>query len=267
MKKNLKLMLVAVLAGVMFIPSVSALDVKKYGTAIDITKSGHPTDGNYQAVVVTPDATNQNLVFNLGKTSLKAIDKSTDSLVERTVDDAAWFGVGISAPGSGDGNDLAGLDPEFTDTLGNTKALVLDGSGISAGMYTVWVPISAQDLKEKVAAEGPDAVLEKTFTIYWDKTDHSKNTQTITVRVKASDMTIVPDTLNVVAENSTWNEAIYNEAVKDYEEAHTPKDSATTEVKNDEKNPNTSDMNIYALLTIMFVSGFGVVYTVKRRYN
>lgn len=39
------------------------------------------------------------------------------------------------------------------------------------------------------------------------------------------------------------------------------------EVKSNERNPNTSGMNIYELFIIEFVSGCGVVYMFKKRFN
>lgn len=39
------------------------------------------------------------------------------------------------------------------------------------------------------------------------------------------------------------------------------------DVISEEANPNTSDINLYLLLSLIAVSGCGIVYTVKRRFN
>ncbi len=43
--------------------------------------------------------------------------------------------------------------------------------------------------------------------------------------------------------------------------------SDLSSVKSEEKNPDTSDINLYLLLSLIAVSGCGISYTIKKRFN
>ncbi len=253
-----------VMAGFVLMPNVYAtgLTVNAYKQVTDITNSGHP---NGEWTPVENSSSEKDAVFVYDAANLKVIDEAKDG-GDRPVDDAAWIGLLIEAPTEIEGGVvnpywLGSFKPE---NQGKYVPFEKETEGDYADKYTIWVPITAQELQEVVEADGEDAELVRSYTIRWGGENDEENVQTITVKIKASGVTLVADPApapgqEVDADAATWDNEDYEAAVEAYTVAHT--------IPEEDKGPDTADTNVYGLFAIILASGLGLGYVVRKRMN
>ncbi len=262
--KKVKMMMVIVLATFMVMPAVFALDnITTYGEVTDITgTSGKHTD-NYKAPKKQADENNKTTTFDITEGELEVIDKTAAAGIPDEYDDSTLFGIAVKAPTPSTGLEKAcWVRPGETTCKADSDAIV-DGP---EGTYTLWISFKASELKAAIEADGENAVIEKTVKLQWGGKDDNNNVQTIIVRLHAANVTLKndPTASDTIAEGSEFTEEDKVEAIAVYNETH-PK--TTAEEQKQEANPNTSDINLYLLLSLIAVSGCGIAYTVKRRFN
>ena len=255
-----KIMMIAVIAmaAFMVMPSVSALELKDVN---DITTTG-PTK-NYNAA---KKSTNERTTtFDIENTNLVVVDKTVGN-ANRPQGDTAWFGVGVEAPDS-DVSTVCWKRGYTNDHGDECTTATADGQHND---YTLWIPFTAEEMKAEIEQNGENAIITKTATIYWNGED-GDNYQEIIVRLHASTVQLVIDESlsGTVSPTAAFTEEDKEAAMEVYNENHKPEvvEPQTTEEKKDEANPDTADINLYLLLSLVITSGCGIAYSVRKRFN
>ncbi len=269
MKKIQMVMLVAI-AAFMVMPVVSALEISSYGKVTDITPNGE-----HMATYETPiegeaDATNQLTTFEIENKDLKVIDENKGE-EERPVKDATWFGIAVKAPEYSDGDlTKACWVRAGESTCREDSDAVVDGEG---GTYTLWVPITSQELKDIIKSNGEGAVLSKTVQLQWEGKDSQNNIQTVVINIHTDSVTLTidPDAApGEIEATAKFDEEDEQAAIEEYKENHPDTPATENQEQSEqqpEKNADTADINLGLLLSIIAVSTLGLGYTFKKRFN
>ena len=258
-----KIMMVAVIAmaAFMVMPSVSALGpLQKVN---DITQTETANAGTYQKPTegVSNDG-NKTTTFDIENTSLIVLNKVGDM----PEDDAAWFGIGVAAPT--EANNIC-WKRSYENKKGDecTKVERPDGQNND---YTLWIHFTAAEMKAAIEKDGENAIITKKATIYWNG-EEGADYQEIIVNLHAGSVQLIVDPAKSsdVEETAAFTEEDKEEALEVYNENHKPEvvEPQTTEEKKDEANPDTADINLYLLLSLIITSGCGIVYSVRKRFN
>lgn len=249
---------IALVAGMMFIPNVYAYDGSAQGEVADATSS----DTIVTKATMTPvakDAKTKVLTYNSG--AFKYVGEDLSNSAGKREGNYAWVGVKVSYP-----SDVHQYD---YNVYVNGK-LHNDGLSIKEGIrgvdgYTEWFGISEENLLNAIK-NNKKITYELSFD--WDKSGEPKD-QIVIIEIDPMTTTLYSNyTGDPNSSTAVWTPTRAQEEKAKIEASQNPQQPAQSEeTKSNEKNPDTSDLNIYALFTIMFISGCGVVYTFKKRFN
>lgn len=236
MKKKFFMVVVMLLVGIIGMPTVSAAyDGSSMGTVTEY--SGKDSVGSSDVSDVVNSSDPKNVVITYKALDLKEIDKDADTL-HRGVD-AAWVGFHMELPTSAE---LATTKVKFND--GSYEAADPDGN-----YYTGILATKLQEAYES----GQQIKVVYYFSYDGDETPE----QTVTIIIDPAKVTFVPKDSDEASFDGPKLEAEKQAA------ANTP----ATPAEKAEENPETSDINIYALLGLILVSGCGLAVITKKRYN
>ena len=260
-----KIMMVAVIAmaAFMVMPSVSALGA--LNKVNDITQTEKANEGTYNEPTqgVSKDG-HKTTTFDIENTSLIVLKK----VGEMTEDNAAWFGIGVEAPAEG-ANDICWK--RAYDNVKGAECTKVESPDGQSNDYTLWIHFTAAEMKAAIEKDGENAIITKEATIYWNGEGNDAESQKIIVNLHAGSVQLIVDPVKSsgVAETAAFTEEDKEEALEVYNENHKPEvvEPQTTEEKKDEANPDTADINLYLLLSLIITSGCGIAYSVRKRFN
>ncbi len=258
-----RVMMIALVLSLFVVPTVSALELTTYGKVSDITGTGEHVDG-YSLVEGKSSDNNHTTTFDIENKDLKVIDQEKGDVHDRTKDNATWFGIGVLAPQPGDSLTSACWQ---VDGSSSCVSAVKDGQNED---YTLWIPFTASEIKDAIHADGEHAVVTKIVKLKWGGQDDNeeKNIQTIYINLHTDSVTlsIDPDHGDAeIAEDAKFGDEERQEAISVYKEAHP--DTPIADDLAEESNPNTSDINLLFMVSMLILGVFGVGYTIKKKIN
>ncbi len=172
----------------------------------------------------------------------------------------AWIGFKVTAPtDSSSGSNKLYVKVPGKDTFEE----VTQDSGKS---YTEYVGINEEKLKAALEA---GTSLKYTFEFAMGNGSAPTETEyTVIIEIDPATTILYPVNTEMEAAKAGTATIAYNgpeeKKILDEQKA---KENENTEQPKNEANPNTSDINLYLLLSLITVSGCGIAYTIKKRFN
>ena len=264
MKKFMMLATILV-AGLFIMPNVHAEDTW-YGNVEasignDTLKSGslpQPVNDKTAEVTVTYDTVTLQYVAeesNIGKTGT-----------------SAWLGVKVNAPTEAKENIKTCTEPKTSckaaqyypegdkENPRNFFDKKDGGNGESGTPYYIYLYNAVTKEKlEEAAKNGVEVLKLGTWYFDWDGNGTYEQKVNLAINVK----TVTLKSLEGEKELFTPIEA--EKLINEYKQSQ--QQVQPEEEQKEENNPNTSDINLYLLLSLIAVSSCGIAYTVKRRFN
>lgn len=235
MRKKVLMLAIALFVGVVGMPTVFAdYDGSSVGSVKEYSGKDSIGTSNVENVVNARDP--KNVVITYNALNLKEVDKSQ---TDGASIDAAWVGFHIDLP-----NTAEQAKSKFKVDAGEYQAIDPDGN-----YYT---SITLEKLKNAYDSGQPIKVV-----YYFDYNEDSQEDQTVTVIIDPAKVVFTAKDSEEPAFNGPEKEAAKNAVDK----------PAVQPAEKAEENPNTADINIYALLGLMFVSGCGLAFVAKKRFN
>ncbi len=251
--KQVKYFVAVFMASVLFVPFVYAdTDPAKYAKVEEYRPSDSVKTAPVPTIVGSQEA-------KVTVTYTGSIELKVQETGERGYE-AAWFGFKVTKPTGIQadkakirrakvGTDSLGVEGEYRVFQWN------DAKDDGQDEYvSVYVSVTKEEL-EAAATSGESIV--KTWEFSWDDNEDDYE-QVLEVIIDPKEITLKPKD----SEEPVFTPETYEEL---YDEAH-PQVPVTPE-EPEETNPNTGDINVILLGGLMLLSGFGLGYVVKRRYN
>ncbi len=240
--KKIMMLATILVAGLFIMPNVYAEYNGETGTVTENSGKDSVGDSNVTGVVDSTDP--KNVVITYNALSLKVIGQNDGG--QNRGKDAAWVGFHIETP-TGAEVSTAKFKVGDDATFGNTA----DKDG------NYYFSITAEDLQKAIDSGTP---IIKKISFSWDGTGDEVD-QTVTIIIDPAKVVLTAKDSDEVEFNGPEEKQQLDEQKAKEAEA------AAAKEEKEENNPNTSDINLYLLLSLIAVSGCGIAYTVKRRFN
>ena len=215
-------------------------------------------EGNLPAAI---GSETENASVTYDSVKLKYVPEVNSETIKRP-GPMAWVGIKVTAPSEVNSKELA-QKAKYYPVGDESNPRVFfdkrDSKGDDAPYYIYLYDSVTQEELEEACKKGIEKLELGKWVFTWDEKGEHK--QKFTIYINTKTVTLINE-----KDENLFTPTDAEKLINEYNESKKQQETKTEEVKDNTKNPNTSDTIIYSVIAIT-ISAIGLVFTYKKLHN